>query len=344
MLYFILFYLFFSYPILRNISNKKIVIFLEVFPIFCVLAFQNAVGTDYYSYIRIFNGEKSFAYSKGPIFKLIVMYLKIIFSNERAMFITVAAIQMILFFKIIKFFYEKNFIKNISLFIFLSLSTTTFYFEMFNILRNSIASLFIVLSVLFFLEKKKLKSFILILFGASFHPSVIIYSVIFTTKKILYKKSTLRLLFFISSCFLLNRIDFIPKAATFIYETNFDFPYKFYLKSNHMFPYTKTFGAGSIINLIIFLFSLNLVYRKEKDRNKIFIYNIGYIFFALQCLFINIPILTRLIGGGCLFENYIIYNLIEILLKKKNYILGIILVLYYLLFFVRRSLLIVPAY
>lgn len=343
MLYVILVYLFFTYPIFRKISNKKVVIFLEIFPMFLILAFQNAIGTDYYNYIRIFNGEKIFTYSRGPIFKLIIIYLKSIFDNERLMFITTAAIQMILFYKILYILYVRKFIKNIPLFIFLSITVSSFYFEMFNILRNTIASLFIVLSILALLENKNKKSLYLNLLGSGFHPSVIIWNGIFIFKRLFYKKHRIKLIIFILICFILNRLNFIQNLAKILYETEMKIPYKHYLISKHMFPYTKSFGIATIINIIIFIFSLDIVYKREKNKNKIFIYNLGYLFFGLQLFFANVPIFSRLLGPSNLLKTFIIYKLVEKLLNKKYLYLGIVLIFYYILYFIRGSFLIVPA-
>ncbi|WP_419180976.1 EpsG family protein [Fusobacterium perfoetens] len=88
-------------------------VFLEIFPIFLILAFQNGIGTDYYSYIEIFNQKINFNYSRGPLFKILILHLKKFFDNERVMFITVAMIQIILYYKILNIFYKKFFIKNI---------------------------------------------------------------------------------------------------------------------------------------------------------------------------------------------------------------------------------------
>lgn len=343
MIYVIIIYLFFTYPIFRKISNKKIVLLLEILPMFLILAFQNAIGTDFYSYIKIFNGEKSFEYSRGPLFKIIIIYLKHIFNHERAMFIVVAGIQTTLYYSIIKFLYKKGMIKNIPLFIYLSITSTTFYFMLFNGLRSSIASLFIVLSILMLLDNKIKKSFFLILLGSTFHPSVFIWNGIFVVKKFLYKKTRIKLLVFILVCFLLNKLNFIQNMAKLIYETGLEIPYRNYLISSHMFPYVNTFGIGIIVNMIIFLFSLEIIYKKEKNKKRIFIYNIGYLFLGLSLLFANIPIFTRLLEPSNLFKTYIVYNLTEKLLRKQYFYLGVIFIIYYSIYFIRASFLSIPA-
>lgn len=344
MYYSILFYVLFTYPLFKKISNKKTIIFLEVFPIFLILAFQNAIGTDYYNYIKIFNGEKFFDYSKGPLFKLIIICLKNIFNHQRSMFIVMAAIQITLFYKILNILYKKNLIKNIPLFIFLFITTTGFYYNLFNILRNSIASLFAILSILILLENKNKKSLFLILLGSGFHPSIIIWNGIFIVKNFFYIKYKKGLMIiYILICFLLNKLNLIPNIARIIYETEINIPYRNYLISKHMFPYIKSYGIGAIINMIIFTSFLSIIYKQEKNKRKIFIYNIGYLFFGLSLLFANIPIFNRLLEPSNLFRTYIIYNLTKKLLSKKYLYLGIFLMVYYILYFIRGSFLIIPA-
>lgn len=345
MLYFMLIYVISTYPFIRKIQNKKMVIFLELFPMFLILAFQQAIGTDYYNYIRIFNQEVIFSYSRGPLFKILVLFLKNIFNNERSLFITIAAIQMILFYKIIDILYEKKFIKDISLFVFLSISVTGFYFRLFNTLRSSIACLFIVISLLYLLENNLKKSFLLMILGSGFHPSVFIWNIIFLMKNMLYKKLKInRIMTFILISFSLNKLNFIPNLAKIVYESEINIPYRSYLISKHMFPYIKSYGVGTIINIIIFIYSLYIVYKNEINKEKIFLYNIGYLFFSLGILFSNIPIFSRLLEGGNLFISYIIYNLIEKLLEKRISWGVILFIIYYVLVFIRSSFLLVPTF
>lgn len=88
-LYFI--YILLIYPFLNKfIRKKEILLLFAIIPLFIVLGFQVGIGEDYYSYIKIFHGEKIFSYSRGPLFKLIINYLKIIFNKERSMFIVIA--------------------------------------------------------------------------------------------------------------------------------------------------------------------------------------------------------------------------------------------------------------
>ena len=332
-LYFI--YILLIYPFLNKfIRKKEILLLFAIIPLFIVLGFQVGIGEDYYSYIKIFHGEKIFSYSRGPLFKLIINYLKIIFNKERSMFIVIALIQSFLYYQIVYKLYKNKLIENISIFILLTIVCTYFYLMMFNGLRSSLGALFIVLSVLFLLENKFIKNFATILLGSLFHPSVIIWIGIFCLKKYLYRKKSI--FFFVTyflSNYILNKLQVIRKTAKIIYDLQIDIPYRWYLVSEHMFPYVKKYGIAITINMFLFLFSLYF-YNKEKNKRKIFLYNIGYLFFGLRLLFANIPIFSRLLTPSELFQTYVIYKLIEKTLNKKWLYTGALVILFYILSFI----------
>lgn len=332
--------LYFCIMFFFNYKNK--IKFFYMFPFFISLAFQNAIGTDYYNYIRIFHNDIIFKYSRGPLFKVLVNILNKITTNERILFIFVAIIQTFLLYKIILKLYRLKVIKNTFLFILVLIIGSNIYLQMFNILRNSIASLLINLAIIKILEKKTKGSFILILLGSSIHPSVILWNFIYFFEKYLFIKFRRAIIItFILSCYILNKVQFIPYIAKYIYNLNINFTYKFYLISSHMLAYNKTYGIATIISMLYFIFSLRFYY-KEKHEKKIYFYNLGYFFFGLRLFFINIPIFNRLLGPTELFQAYIIYTIVVKTLNKKYYYLGGLIIIYYIIYYIRNSLLIIP--
>lgn len=276
-MYYTIIYLLLSYPFFKNLKNKQLLIFLQVFPIFLSLAFQDAIGTDYYNYIRIFNGEHPFYYTDGALFKFIVELLKNIFNHERSMFVCIAGVQSLLYYKIILRMYNLEIVEDISLFIIVSILTVSLYANMFNILRNSVASLCFNLGVLFLLENKTFKYIELMIIGLGFHPSIILWNFIIILKSNLSKSYNYAVVgFYIILCFILNKIQVINRLALFIYNLDVNFKYKAYLVSKHMFPYVQSFGIGIILNLVCVIVSL-IFYKDEKNKNKIFIFNLGYL-------------------------------------------------------------------
>lgn len=332
-------YLVFIYPFFKKIKNKKILIILAIIPIFLSLAFQIGIGTDYYNYVKIFYNKMFFSYSRGPIFKIIVIYLRNMFNSERVMFLFIAFIQAFLYYKIILKFYKTKLINNIIIFIIITMLSNGMYVQMFNILRNSIASLFVNLAVFYLLNNNVKKNFLLIILGSGFHPSVFIWNILFFIKNYFYKKQkSIRIIVFIIGCFILNKLNFIRNIARLIYFSEIPFPYRHFLLSAHMFPYQKTYGTTAIVLIIFCILALRF-YLKEENRNIIFIYNLGYFSFGLKFLFEGIPIFNRLLGPFLLFQSYILYKLTEKTLNKRYFYFGLIVILFSLLFFIRASLL-----
>ena len=337
LIYYLAFYLFLS-----KIKKKYILIILGLFPLFMALAFQNAIGTDYYSYIAIFHKKVPFRSEKGVLFKLIVDFLKIAINHERSLFVVTAFIQMFLFYKIILKMYIMNLIKNIPLFIFITISWSQFYIQMFNILRNSIAGLFINLGILFLLENKKVKTAFIIFIGSLFHPSVIIWEFLIFIKNLFIKK--INVLFFIiywSFCIFLENIDFIRKICQILYESNLSFRYKGYLVSKDMFLREKTLGITILALFIIFIFSF-FYYIKEKNKNKLFFYNMGYLSFGLSILFKNIPILSRILYPFFIYQTYIVYIVLLKLINKKYFYIGFLLIFFGVIYYLRGIYYIMP--
>lgn len=323
-------------------KNSKKGLIVTLIPLFLILCFQIAIGTDYYSYIRIFHHEVIFKYSRGPMFKILIDFLKSTTNNERTMFLMTSSIQILLFYKIIKKLQEEKIIEKTMLFILVMIISTSFYLQCFNILRNSIASLFVELAILYLLEKRRKKSFFLILLGTTFHPSVVIWGIILLMKKFLLKKREILSIFLLFiTLFILNKIKFIPNLAQYIYDSGLNIPYRHYLISKHMFPYSKHYGIGTIINIILYTFSLKF-YKKETNKNKIFMYNLGYIFYMFSLLFANIPIFTRMLGPKGIFIGYLNYILLKNTLSKRYCYLGIFILIYYILCYLRSVQLILP--
>lgn len=326
-LYLILFLTFFNSKKVEKIMK------IVLFPIFLLLGFQIAIGTDFYSYIRIFNGEEIIKYSRGPVFKVLIDFLKKNIGNERSMFLVIGFIQVVLLYKIVMKLYEQKIVTNIALYISVFIISTSMYLSCFNILRNSIASLFVELGVLYILSNKKKTSFILILLGVGFHPSVIIWQMLLPLRKfILKKRKNIIIFLLLIGAFILNKIGFIPNLARYIYNLNIDIPYRKYLISKHMFPYTEHFGIGTIITIGLYIFSLAF-YKKEKDEKKIFMFNLGYIFYILSVLFSDIPIFERMLGPKDIGIAYLNYTLLNETLTRKYYYVGVLILLYYVLSF-----------
>jgi|GEM_PF-1620221 len=314
---------------LVKLKNKKLLLLLIIVPMFISLATQVNIGTDYYAYVHSFLYPNINEYEIGYYF--LNIFLKKITNNPRILFVTVSLIQTILLYKIIKILYTKKIINNIPLFLF-CVSTNTLYVLMFNGIRSSIAVLiFTYALLLYYLLNDKKKAILMLIIGALFHKSIIVAVIlIIFLKKIMldriHKKTLLLFLAIIAA--ILNIINTIPKLALFAFNNlPENFPYKYYLISEHMQSYNRGFGIATYIFIIIYIFS---IYFYKKSKDTIFLYNIGILCIILTLFFNDIPIFKRFIDYFCIMESLLRYRLLKGTLKKSWMYISIFIFIFYL--------------
>lgn len=328
-------YLFLTWLVMCNLflvrlKNKKLLLLCIIIPMFISLATQVNIGTDYYAYVHSFLYPNINEYEIG--YYLLNVILRRLTSNPRILFIVVSLVQTILLYKIIKILYIKKIIENIPLFIF-CICTNTLYVLMFNGIRSSIAVLFFTYALLlYYLLNDKKKAILMLIVGALFHKSIIVVVIlIIFLKKIFLDKihKKIVLLIFSVGAVILNAINTVPKLALFAFNNlPENFPYKYYLISEHMQPYVRGFGIATYIFIMIYIFS---IYFYKKSKDTIFLYNIG-VFGIITILFFNdIPIFKRFIDYFCIMESLLRYRLLKGTLKKSWMYISIFIFIFYLL-------------
>lgn len=125
--------------------NVKKISLLYCFPIIFlwtfILGFQYGVGTDYFSYLNIYNSEAGLSryfYKKEFLFFYFVSFLRILSSNGQIFFILVSLIENCLFFYYLKLMINNQLIskRKLSLFIFLFLCFGTNFYNQMNGIRQ----------------------------------------------------------------------------------------------------------------------------------------------------------------------------------------------------------------
>lgn len=327
-------YIFLTWLVICNLffsklNNKKIVLLFIMVPMFISLATQVNIGTDYYNYIHSFLYPNIDEYEIGYYF--LNIFLRKITTNPRILFVTVSLIQTILLYKIIKIFYIKNIIENIPLFIF-CICTNGLYLLMFNGIRSSIAILIFTYSLLsyYFLDNKK-KAILMLIVGASFHKSIIVVTImIIVLKKFFLDRAYKKIVLFVFAiiAIILNIINTVPKLALFAFNNlPENFPYKYYLISEHMKPYFEGFGVGTYIFIIVYLFS---IYFYKKSNDTVFLYNIGVLGVITVLFFNNMPIFQRFLNYFSIMESLLRYRLIKGTLNKSWMYISIFIFIFYL--------------
>ena len=128
---------------------------------------------------------------------------------------------------------------------------------------------------------------------------------------------------------ILNIINTVPKLALFTFNNlPENFPYKYYLISEHMQSYNQGFGIATYIFIIVYIFS---IYFYKKSKDTIFLYNIGILCIILTLFFNDIPIFKRFIDYFCIMENLLRYRLLKGTFKKSYMYISIFLFIFYLL-------------
>lgn len=327
-IYIFLIWLFFLMIFFKKIKKKEIRILLIIVPMFFSLALQTNIGTDYYSYIKIFR-YGSIRVEKGYL--LLNKFLKFFSTKDRILFVGVSFLQMCLLYKILIEHQKIKLYKNILLYIYIWVLSTSSYILMFNALRTSIAALFFNLCIILSFKKKYILALIILMIGGSFHKSIFIalFIIIIFYKflKKFYKREYWYIFLILS--FFINKFRIIRKIAELLYNSSLNIPYKNYLVSEHMFAYIEGFGIATIINFIIFLLSVH--YYKYINKKYVFFYNLGFFTMCLKLIFTGIPVLERILEYFYMFQALVLYFFISNLLKKKYFYFGIGIILFYLL-------------
>lgn len=315
--YFLILYLF-SFVVKKT---KKIYLLAFILGLLLV-AFQGKLGPDYFSYIRIYNGEQYIKLWKGYLFLKVIYFFRYIGFSHRALFIFVGVTEFFLLNKIIRELYKKKYIKNkwfflLSLFIF-----TNFYRYSFYTLRAIVGSLFFTIYFIFFIEKKYFKALFYLLIGSLFHPSVLFIVFVPMLKNFYYRKYNIFIIIILLlTSFSLSKINLLLKISDYLYRNLGSFSYKYYLKvSEHMNPYrieSYNFRIADIIALIIIIHTVFL-YKAINNKKKILFFNISYIIIFFNYLFGIAPIFRRITDMFNLIVCYIYYEIL-IISKKSIY-------------------------
>lgn len=151
-----------------------------------ILGFQHNVGTDYYSYLALASGEKSFGWieRKGEHLFITVNNFVIFLGEPQLIFFFLGFIQIIF---LMLFIYQlKNHRLSFYWFIFLYFTFLLVFFNSFNGIRQYTAVYIVVLSILYLFAGYKLRFLFLWVAGSLFHSSAIFFAVFYFTRRYLF--------------------------------------------------------------------------------------------------------------------------------------------------------------
>ncbi len=316
---------------IRNIRKNSFVLFIPIILLWTIIiGGQYGVGTDYFSYIKIYEehiGLERFYRIKEYLFYYFVVFFSSFIKNGQFLFFFDAFLKNILFFIIVKKIMKNTKYLYIYIFIFLCLGTT-FYNQM-NGLRNYLAMYFLTIGCMYLLENKNYIYIISIMLGSYIHKTALyLYPVILINKLKNYKF----LLVIILTSILLNILptkDFFQKIGPKLIPM-----YAHYFYSDY---YTNKMSLINILSRVMWLpFYIKSIFLYKKNENSLIKW--GIIGYSINLLTIEISILSRLGVYFSLIRIFPIYFLMIEYLEKKKYLFLLILVGLVLIFFIMKVL------
>lgn len=201
-----------------SVYHKKRIFFIALIPVFVLIAFKaESVGTDTLTYYKSYESARDYGMSSledssfdrvEPGYKFLLYLLRLFKADAQFLSIIVASLVVYTLYKVIR---ENSINWSLALFFFVTMGF--FQFTMSGI-RQTSAICFSMLSYRFIKKRKLLPFLLLILLGASFHKSVVLFIPMFyvanqaiTKKKILAMFVLMLLLIFTADKLLLSAAD-----------------------------------------------------------------------------------------------------------------------------------------
>ena len=308
--------------ITRNVKKVSLLYFFPIIFLWTfILGFQYDVGTDYFSYLNIYNseGELNRYFHKGEfLFFYFISFLKIFSKNGQIFFVFLSLFESIFFYHYVKLMIENNLInkKKLSLYIFLFLCFGTNFYNQMNVIRQYFNIYLLSISTFYIYNRNIFKYIIVFLFGVNIHRSFLLMIPFYLFRYILkfLNSKTLRFLIFVA--FLLNFLPIIEILKNIFLHIP---QYSHYVESS----YLKELGMAQKITKFIYLpyyLSVCSLVKKQGNSIKQFMLKIGLVSYIIKIFCLKLSVTNRIGEYFTLLAIYPIYLLLEKYIKKKDYI------------------------
>lgn len=313
----------------QNASSKKeLIIFSMVTILFpsIVAGMRYGIGTDYFPYIDIFDGNYKRIDDVEPIFKILVKTIQLFTDNYSVIFFVIMLLTVTFtFFGLYYFKNEVNMATGMTLFM------TTYYFTAYNICRQSLSVAIVFYAMTYLFRDKGWKNsliyILLVLLAGGIHYSSlpVLILVVFRYWPI-YKKPKQVMLLLIAVFVVSVLLDKIMSLVAGVIP-QLQFASSYFVKKDHM-----EFGLlGLLRNLVYVSLTIYVVFRyKIKDNHillAIMIYLIGIILERTALLY-DSDAVQRLSMSWMVIEIYLVSKLSIILKNKKDHIMSSLLYAY----------------
>lgn len=301
-------------------KNKLSLLFPLILIWTIIIGGQYNVGTDYFSYLKIFYNENKlelYYRQQEYIFYFFIKLLRSFFKNGQFFFIIVGLIENLLLLVIIKKLINNKVLtkKYLYLFIFIFFCYGSIFYNQMNMIRQYF-NIYILMFLSFYILKKEfIKYNLLFIVGVNIHRSLLfLYPIYFIFNYILKKVNfkTVLLIFILGVLLSLINLEneisylikeYVPRYSNFLND-------KFFIKTEIKTKITK-------LIFIPFYFESIFLIEKEKSIKNEFL-KIGICSYVIKLITLNIVILTRVGEYFNFFILFPIYFLIENYIKDKK--------------------------
>lgn len=305
-----------------------------------ILGGQDGVGTDYYSYKKIYEEHYVLGrfYKAGEyLFYYFVIFFSKFIKNGQFLFFFDAIIKVILFFIILKKTVSNKFSY---IFIFLYLSYSTIFYNQMNGIRNYLAGYFFTIGLIYLLENKKVFFLFFLGLGNFIHKTCLyMFSIFFINIKIKKNISSKKLYMFLILGLVLAFLplkEIIRNISGKVIPTySHYFTSQFY--ENEMEVINK---ISRIIWLPFYFESIKLIEVNKNYKEKILI-KYGILGYFIRLFTVAVPIFSRLAIYFSILEIYPIFYLVIYYLKKEK-ILKLLVLVFLIFIFIGSKILIFP--
>lgn len=275
----------------RLSNNALFFLLLPVFLIWLIICGgQDSVGTDYESYMYIFDGNQLDYYIKKNefLFVAIVSLCNVLRIHGQALFFVFYAINFVFLFLILK----RLPVKQVFICIVLYITVTSLFNNQLNTLRQATAIYIGTYAMFLILERKKIKALFFILIASLIHQSGIMLIFAYFFKPISKRISARMLLFLLLGAFLLSlflQVEVINILVPFLPKD-----YAWHILGDGV-------GERGILNKItkyifipFYLMSLYSFKKNDLTAREVLLFKVGWIAFCMRLSFINLTIISRI--------------------------------------------------
>lgn len=310
-----------AYCIGKHYSHMKISfsallgLLLPIFLIWlAICGGQNDVGTDYWSYYNIFNGEgiEVYRHNNEYLFVWIISFFNFLGFYGQSLFFVFYGINFYFFYLILK----RIDLRYIFLFILLYITVSSLFNNQLNGLRQATAIYIGTYALLLILEEKKLKGFFFIVVSMLVHQSAFILLIVFLAKKVIERFSSKYLLIllcislFLSFIFRVEMLDFI---APYLSDA-----YAYYITGHEYEDKSIIVKITKYIFIPFYVLSIVRFKKMEMTEQEIIYFKWGFWSFCMRLMILNLSVVGRIFDYFLILSIFPFYYYLRYLFRNNR--------------------------